>query len=186
MNIPAYSPGHFEALAYSPLGQELWPFLNDPQTCIRMQTATDLGRPAVEGIEEQLLERFGEQLLDDRVKQMIGHMTRQVMERLGYQIDQQDVKVTNGAPFARATRYVRRNEVIYYVFRHPQEPRTVLLTLSRTASLPQDAAWQYWKSLRGELRACVFLQLPEIRKATKQLQEAGFYRHSIPRMLRAA
>ena len=186
MNIPAYSPGHFEGSAQSPLGQELWPFLNDPKTCIRLQTATDLGRPAVEGIEEQLLEKFGEQVLDDRVKQMIGHMTRQVMERLGYQIDQQDVKVTNGAPFTRATRYVRRNEVIFHVFRHLNDPRSVLLTLSRTASLPQDVPWQYWKSLRGELRACVFLQLPEIRKATKQLKDTGFYRHTMTRMLRAA
>jgi len=41
-----------------------------------MQVATDLGAPAVAGIEEGLLRDFGQGVLDDRTKQMIGHMVR--------------------------------------------------------------------------------------------------------------
>lgn len=80
----------------------LWVFLNEDETRIRMCTASDLGRPAVEAIEEQLLERFGAKVLEDRVKQMIGHMTRQAMEQDGYVVDAQNVKITGGGLHSRA------------------------------------------------------------------------------------
>jgi hypothetical protein len=37
-----------------------------------MCTASDLGRPALEAVEESLLKEFKEKLLNDRVKQMIA------------------------------------------------------------------------------------------------------------------
>ena len=56
-----YDPGNFKSLAQTPLGKKLWPFLNRSDIVTRMDTATDLGNPAVAGIEEALLAEFGEE-----------------------------------------------------------------------------------------------------------------------------
>lgn len=181
-----YVPDKFASLAATELGRRIWSFLVEPENIIRLETATSLGRPAVEGIEEQLLERFGADVLEDRVKQMIGHMTRQVMESRGYEMDQQDVRLTSGAPFSRATRYTRRGEVTYFVFGSVRDPRSVLLSLSRTPTLADAANWRFRKAYKGELRACIALGLPAIKEATKEMREMGVYRHEIPRLLRAA
>ncbi len=158
-----YVPEHFSNVFQTELGGRIWSFLCEPDTVIRLETATALQRPAVEGIEEQLLELFAAQVLEDRVKQMIGHMTRQVMESRGFVVDQQDVRLTNGAPFSRATRYVRRDELTYYAFRDSGNPRSLLLSLSKQPAMPDSGEWRLWKAFKGELRACVGLGLPHIR-----------------------
>src|SRR5262245_30342007 len=122
-----YNAGVFSALSQTPLGQDLWKFINQSETLVRMETATELGRPAVEGIEEQLLGHFGADILEDRTKQMVGHMVRQVMERRGYVIAAQNVKVTSGAPFSRATRYKLPDDLTFFVFRSTSDPRSIAL-----------------------------------------------------------
>lgn len=67
----------------SEIGQQPWAFLTLPENVARLETASELSKPAVEGIEEQLLEAFREGVLADRVKQMIGHMVRQILEQRG-------------------------------------------------------------------------------------------------------
>ena len=96
-----------------------------------METAAQLDRPAVEGIEESLLSEFGEAVLDGRTKQMIGHMVRQIMENRGYVVAQQNVKVTNGAPFTRATRYKKPDCVTYHVHRNIKSTQVLGLTQDR-------------------------------------------------------
>lgn len=110
-----FDPGTFRELADSPLGQAVWRFLNEPDNLVRMETATYLGRPAVEPLSPGLLARFGEEVAQDRMKQMIGRMARQIMEPRGYRIDRQNVRIArpdakpSGKPgnmFTSATRYV--------------------------------------------------------------------------------
>ncbi len=104
---PEYDPGRFVDLADSELGRALWGFLNERDNVLRMETASELRRPAVEALATRLVGRFGERVREGRVKQMIGHMTRQVMEARGFAIDAQGVRVRTGGLFVRATRYKR-------------------------------------------------------------------------------
>jgi len=185
---PTYSAGVFQALASSPLGRDLWSFLNEPETRVRLCTASDLVRPALEAVEEPLLERFGADVTGDRVKQMIGHMTRQVMEQEGYVVDAQNVKMTGGAPFSRATRYRRRDAMTFHAWMLNSDSRSLALTANKTGDgLPGAAKdWHYWKSFDGPLRACIGLGLTDIARARTEIESNGHYRHRLKRILRAA
>lgn len=186
--VPPYQPSVFSTLAASALGQGLWQLLTGEEARLRMQTASDLGRPAVEGIEELLLKTFGAQLLDDRVKQMVGHMARQVMEHDGYVVDAQNIKLTNGAPFSRATRYKRRDSVTFHAWHLTTDQRALVLTADKSGHrLPPapSGSWRYWKSFEGKLRACIGLGLPDVNGAQQAIAAEGYYRHRLERLLRA-
>ncbi|MBV5305129.1 MAG: zinc ribbon domain-containing protein [Desulfobulbaceae bacterium] len=102
-----YYPGKFSDLACLTLGKDLWNFLNQQDNIIRMETAIDLGKPAVEAVARELVEKFGDDVRVDRVKQLIGHMVRQIMESRGFQLDAQNVKVLQDRRlFKKASRYV--------------------------------------------------------------------------------
>lgn len=104
--MTAYEPGRFSSTYESGKGADIWTFLNSPETVIRMETATYLSRPAVEPLSPILLDRFGEIVREDRMKQMIGHMARQVMEAHGYVVDRSNVRTSSpGNMFGSATRY---------------------------------------------------------------------------------
>lgn len=106
--IPSYDPWRFSDLASTELGEGLWVFLNERDNVIRMETASDLRRPAVAAVAGRLLATFGDGVRVPRVKRMIGHMVRQVMERHGYVMDSQNVRVLVGGLFSRGSRYRRR------------------------------------------------------------------------------
>ncbi len=102
-----FAPGTYRELAESPFGQNVWLFLNERDNLIRMETATFLERPAVEPLSPGLLDRYGEEIRQDRVKQMIGRMARQILEARGYRIDRQNVRISAEANiFSSGTRYV--------------------------------------------------------------------------------
>lgn len=103
-------PGRFSDQLATPLGKGLVKFLTEHDNLIRMETASELGRPAVEPLGERLLERFGAQVRDDRVKQFIGFAARQILESRGFQLAAQGVKVRVGTLFTVASRY-RRTEI---------------------------------------------------------------------------
>ncbi len=104
--MTAYEPGRFSSTYETGNGADIWAFLNAPENVVRMETATYLSRPAVEPLSPILLERFGATVRDDRMKQMIGHMARQVMEAHGYVVDRSNVRTSSpGNMFASATRY---------------------------------------------------------------------------------
>jgi hypothetical protein len=184
-----YIPDNFAALAQTKLGRDIWKFLNEEATIAAMKTATDLGRTAVEGFEEKLLERFEddvEVLLEDRTKQMIGHMTKQVMTAAGYVIDQQNVKIPSGV-FSRATRYKRTGAFTYYAHLGKGDGRDVALTADRAgAALPSDEKWVFWKSFEGGLRARIGFGLEDEVAAQKAIREKGYYLHHIKRLMRPA
>lgn len=177
-------------LSKTEIGKRLWAFVNEPDNVVRMETATSLERPAVEGFEEPLLREFGTTMLDDRVKQMLGHMVRQVMERRGYIIAVQNVKMTSGAPFSRATRYKRPDDATFYVFRHPAEPRTFALTVdrggARLAPIDGGAKWSFWKSFRGGLRGRIAFGIEDELLARGEIEKLGYYIFRLERLLRAA
>ena len=100
-----FDPGPFGGLANDALTKELWSFLNEHETIIRMDTATFLRRPALEAVQPQLIERFGEKIQPDRCKQMMGRMARQVMEHHGYLLDQTNVRIRSNILFSSAARY---------------------------------------------------------------------------------
>src|SRR5690242_1232479 len=82
INNLAYDAQNFRDLAETPLGQEIWAFLKTSDNLVRMETATFLERAAVEPLAPELVRHFGPEIAQDRLKQMIGHMARQIMERL--------------------------------------------------------------------------------------------------------
>jgi len=102
-----YDPQQFLELYRSELGQALWLFLNEPASVLRMETATYLGRPALEALSPSLQQQFGPAVFEDRVKRMAGHMVRQILQAHGYQLDRTGVKITTpGNGFNTAARYV--------------------------------------------------------------------------------
>lgn len=102
-----YEPGRFGSTYESAGGAEIWEFLNRSDNVVRMETATYLSRPAVEPLSPVLVQDLGERVTEDRMKQMIGHMVRQVMEKRGYRIDRSNVRTsTKDNIFTSATRYV--------------------------------------------------------------------------------
>jgi hypothetical protein len=106
-----YNPERYRSTFESERGVEIWTYLVEPENIIRMETATYLSRPAIEPLAPFLFARFGERVRVDRVKQMMGHMVRQVMEQQGYRLQQSNVKITSrNNIFSRASRYVSAEE----------------------------------------------------------------------------
>ncbi|MDH5679968.1 MAG: hypothetical protein OEZ36_00155 [Spirochaetota bacterium] len=105
-----YNPERFIREFQTDLGQKLWLFLNTEEIVIRLKTASDLKRPAAESIETSLIDKFKDHaqyndLSNNRYKQMIGNMIRQVLEAKGYKHDKYGVKIRNGKLFSTASRY---------------------------------------------------------------------------------
>ena len=105
-----YKPGSFSDVFNTLLGEGLWKFLNENDNIIRIETATYLGRPAAEALGPVLLNRFGDEVRVDRIKQLIGNMIRQIIEPRGYQIDRQNVRTPPSRKdlFTTGTRYKPR------------------------------------------------------------------------------
>ncbi|MEI7473517.1 MAG: hypothetical protein WCK67_01955 [bacterium] len=103
-----YKSSNFSDLFHTEFGKDLWVFLNTDEMKIRMQTASDLGKPAVEAIAINLELKYKSELHKLRIRQMIGHMVRQIMEDMGYQLDCQNVRINTGGVFRKGSRYINR------------------------------------------------------------------------------
>ncbi|MCZ4254486.1 hypothetical protein O4H53_02970 [Sulfitobacter sp. G21635-S1] len=88
-----YRPDKFERAFHLQDGAALWDFLRQPENRLRMETATYLGRPAIEPLSPALVQAFGNQVRDHQIRQMIGHMVRQIMEEGGYRLDRSGVRI---------------------------------------------------------------------------------------------
>lgn len=181
-----YSPQKFASLYESDLGQQIWSFLTRPENVARLETASELGKPAVEGIEEQLLGEFRKAVLADRVKQMVGHMVRQILEQRGWVLDQSDVKVQS-VPFNKAARYRRPDWFTFHAFRNTSDPRDVVITDRRqNASLPSGVRWAYYATFASPLKAAVAFGVHDIRQLRQHVHSHGYQRLRVERMLRRA
>lgn len=188
VNFDDYQAGRFSGTANTPLGRQLWAFLNSDEMLHAMEVASDLGQPAVAGIEEALLKKFDSAVLSDRIKQMIGHMVRQIMEREGFIVDQNDVKM-NSVPFAKGTRYRRPDWYPVHVFRSDQDPRDLCFTdirmPDRLPSVRGGAKWRYWTTFSTTLRGVIAFGISP-REVREEVKKHGFVRRRLQRLLRAA
>lgn len=182
----AYNPDKFASLYQSEIGQRIWACLTRPEIIARLETASDLGKPAVEGIEEQLLDEFREDILADRVKQMIGHMVRQILEQRDWVLDQGDVKVQS-VPFMKATRYRRPDWLTFHAFRNTSDPRDVAITDRRqNATLPSGVRWSYYATFASPLKATVAFGIHDLKQLRQEVHAHGYQRVRIKRILRRA
>ena len=182
----AYNPEKFGSLYVSEIGQRLWAFLIRPDMIARLETASELGKPAVEGIEEQLLHEFREGVLADRVKQMIGHMVRQILEQRDWLLDQSDVKVQS-VPFMKAARYRRPDWFTFHAFRNTSDPRDIAITDRRqNATLPVDARWSYYATFASPLKAAVAFGVRDLKQLRQEVHAHGYQRLCVERMVRRA
>jgi hypothetical protein len=102
-----YRPDKFASTYNTEGGLAIWAFLNRDVNITRMETASYLARPAIEPLAPYLLKAFGTRITHRRIKQMMGHMVRQIMESHGYHLKQSNVRITRkGNFFASASRYV--------------------------------------------------------------------------------
>lgn len=103
-NLFRYSAGPFADVAGGGLGGSIAKFLSQPENVLRMETASELNHPALEAVASRLSHEFGEAVQADRVKQFIGHFTRQLMEHQGFSLANQNAKVRSGGLFGKASK----------------------------------------------------------------------------------
>lgn len=83
----------------------MWRFVNRHDNIIRMETATALGCVAIEPLGPYLQREFRGQI-NDRFKQAIGFLARQVMEGRGYRVVRSGVRIPRkGGLFDGGTKY---------------------------------------------------------------------------------
>lgn len=111
----SYKPEQFINCYNRHSGKDIWDFLNEPEMITRLKTASDLRKPAVESIEQQFINRFKRKIENighekNRLKQMVGHMIRQVLEPQGYKHEKYSVKVSRSKFFTTGSRYKLEKE----------------------------------------------------------------------------
>jgi hypothetical protein len=129
-----YDPQNFRDLFVTDLGKAIWEFLTRPDNVIRMETASYLDRAAVEPLSPGLVSEFGPEIGQDRIKQMVGHMVRQIMEALGHEIDRPGLRITRESLFSSGARYRRRDHLRDRSMRITPDQRQAWL--ERTAKSP--------------------------------------------------
>jgi hypothetical protein len=102
----AYHPANFSAFyTNQATGNALWEFLKRPENVVRMHAASDLERAAVEPLSAGLVAEFGPEIAEDQIKQMIGHMVRQIMEATGYEHERPGLRIARHGLFTSGARY---------------------------------------------------------------------------------
>lgn len=180
-----FDAGTFEREYRSPDGQKLWRVLNRPDVVARMETASDLGRPALAAVEDILLEELRAVILGHRFKQMAGRMTKQVLAGRGFEHEASGIRV-NSVPFYKASRYRRRNRPSLYLFRSSTEFRDICLTDTREgAKLPplERGRWIYVNMIDSPIKASIGYGF-NMEQAISTVGRQGYSRHTVPRMLR--
>jgi len=104
-NDDEFDAGPFSDLAETGLGKALWRFLNTASAVADLKTATFQGYPALAGVQDALLERFGDDVRAHGIKRMLGRMVRRVMEMHGYRFVRSGVWLPAGGLFSRASCY---------------------------------------------------------------------------------
>ena len=99
-----YDPERFASL-YATVGPKLSQFFASPVIVALLEGSVKLRRPAVEAIEEHLLEYAKDDVKNQHVRQLVGHMIRHLMDELGYELDQPEVRLPAGVLFTCGARY---------------------------------------------------------------------------------
>lgn len=88
-----YRPDKFAYTYFVNDGHQFWTWLHQDHVLLIMETASYLRRPAIEAISPLLEDAFPEFLKSVKVRQMIGHMVRQILEARGYHLDRANVRI---------------------------------------------------------------------------------------------
>jgi hypothetical protein len=180
-----YNPERFASLFNTEHGHSLLAFLTEETSIAAMKTASDLGKPAIVGVRQALLEEFNQHLLENRFKQMAGHMVRQVMESEGYTLAQDDVSV-RAIPFIKAARYARLGHITYYAFRSSVDPRDVCVTdRLKDVALPDDVRWLHYTTFSTPLEASIGFDIRDFSAMQEDVRENGYRQVRVERMMRA-
>lgn len=181
-----YQPGKFGVPTDPEFVSELWAALNEPTFVQAMTDASDSVRPAIEAVRDKLLERFPDKIVEDRNKQLAGHMVRQIMEHRGYELVSKNERVDR-FPFSRAALYRKRGAFELFVFRSSGDPRHVCVSAKRSkASLPSSPSkdWAFWTVVDSKLQAAIALGAKDVDDLVKQVRENGFVTLDVPRIFR--
>lgn len=108
--MPTYLPQQFRGHFETDLGRALWEYLNEPETIIRLERASELGQPALKKMGRRILDRFGEQVRENTIKQMLGHMVRQILEPRGFVFVRAHQKFEGDPLFSSAARYAQESQ----------------------------------------------------------------------------
>ena len=101
----------FDRMLKEPLGQSILEFLCKEINIIRMIDASNLRRPAVEVLSEDIYNEFVSPISDmtqdevDKWKQFIGYIIRIIMEHNGYIHVARNIDVKYGSLFKKASKY---------------------------------------------------------------------------------
>lgn len=184
-----YEPGKFAKDYATPQGQKLWEVLNREDNVARMETASDLGQPALKPLEDILLRELREAMVEDRMKQMAGHMVRQIMEAHGFEHDVDGIKLAS-APFYKASRYRRRatgEAIVLHLFRDSGDVQQLALTNvrndERLPPAPSGKRWSYYNAISSPLKASVGFGF-DLKEAAKAVEQQGYFLHRRERILR--
>lgn len=184
-----YNPDKFAKEFATPEGQKLWGVLTKGDNIARMETASDLGQPALKPLEDILLADVGPVITDERMKQMAGHMVRQIMEAQGYEHDVDGIKLAS-APFYKASRYRRRDRddsIVLHLFRDSGDPRQLALTDNRSGNkLPAPKVgkrWTYYNAISSALKAQIGFGF-NLKAAAEVVAKDGYFLHYRERVLR--
>jgi len=107
-----YKSRHFNIKSPTVEGA-LWDFMLRSENVIRMEAVTAVERPAVEALSGPLVWEFGRDIAQPCIKQMVGHMARQIMEALEYEVDRPRVRIIRPGLFTTGM-----------TFRLPGQPRS--------------------------------------------------------------
>lgn len=162
-------------------------FLNRAESRQTLRDTTFLGQPAVAGLAVRLLEEFQTELDSDHHRQLVGSITREVMEDMGYEIEKHDVVVTT-YPFSKAARYRLRDGVFLQVFRSTGDPREVCISLKRDPSnfppAPKAGKWKFWTTIRTPLQAALGFDIHDLKQEIATIEQQGYVRRRSERMFR--
>jgi hypothetical protein len=168
-----YDAQNFRDLSETELGQAIWAFMKRPDNLVRMATATYLDRAAVEPLAPGLLRMFGPEIAEDRLKQMIGHMARQIMEAMGLELDRTGVRITRESMFTTAARYKEPSGTRDRSMRITQEQRRAWM--EKTAASP----FNLWLDARVK-NSDGSLDLERLYKVASSYGITNDYRHLNP------
>lgn len=183
-----YTPDKFATTFNSDDGKKLWHVLTQPAIIDRMITASDLGQPALKPVEDVLLEQLGPAILSDRMKQMAGHMVRQIMECNGFEHDTDGIRIAS-IPFYKASRYRRANSRSLFVFRDRGDARQFAMVSDREGGKlpgsPSGKGWTYYNVLVSPLKSAIGFGV-KLDDAIKKVVRDGYCLARQERILRAA
>jgi hypothetical protein len=168
-----YDAQNFRDVFETDLGQAIWAFMKRPDNLVRMETATYLDRAAVEPLAPGLLRMFGPEIAEDRLKQMIGHMARQIMEEMGFELDRSGLRITRESMFTTATRYKEPSSPRDRSMRITQEQRRAWM--EKTAASP----FNLWLDARVK-NPDGSLDLDRLYKIASSYSIKNDYRHLNP------